>query len=107
MLWEDAINIFDQFIKEETPLDKLQVVLRTMKICSHIYHMASVKDNREMTFDEEMSMMTYIVSKSISAHKLYSNYQFIRLFNIELAHGDPLAMALSCIDAVIQYILKP
>jgi len=37
--------------------------------------MASVKDNREMTFDEEMSMMTYIVSKSISAHKLYSNYQ--------------------------------
>jgi len=32
MLWEDAINIFDQFIKEETPLDKLQVVLRTMKV---------------------------------------------------------------------------
>ncbi len=37
--------------------------------------MASLKDDREMTFDEEMSMLTYVISKSISAFKLYSNYQ--------------------------------
>ena len=37
--------------------------------------MASIKDDREMTFDEELVMVTYVVSKSVSAFRLFSNYQ--------------------------------
>lgn len=37
--------------------------------------MASIKDGREMTFDEEITMVTYVVAKSVSAFRLYSNYQ--------------------------------
>lgn len=74
LLWADAIASFDKFGKEETPFEKLSVVLRTVRICSHIYHMGCVKDNKEMSFDEEINMVTYVVSRSVSAFKLYSNY---------------------------------
>jgi len=36
--------------------------------------MASVKDGKDMTSDTEIPILTYIIYKSISAFKLYSNY---------------------------------
>ena len=33
-LWLDAICTFDKFSKEETPVDKLQVISRTLRIIS-------------------------------------------------------------------------
>ncbi|CDW80527.1 UNKNOWN [Stylonychia lemnae] len=105
-LWIDAISAFDKFSKEETPMEKLQVVLRTVQICSQVYHMANIKDNKEMTFDEEINMLTYVVYKSISAFKLYSNYQFIKLFNVELKNGNSFDKALNSLEAVISYILQ-
>lgn len=73
-LWRDAICTFDKFSKEETPNDKLDIVMRTIRICSHVYHMASIKEGREMTFDEEIQMLTYVITKSTSSQKLYSNF---------------------------------
>lgn len=73
-LWIDAISSFDKLSKEETPMEKLNVIMRTQMICSEVYHMASLKENREMTADDEPLMVTYVVSRSISAVKLYSNF---------------------------------
>jgi hypothetical protein len=42
-LWIDAISTFDKLTKEETPLDKLRVILRTVRICSSVFEMASLK----------------------------------------------------------------
>ena len=56
-------------------MDKLLVIQRTIRICAQIYHMASIKDDREMTAEEEIIMVTYVVSKSVSAFRLFSNYQ--------------------------------
>jgi hypothetical protein len=44
-LWLDAICTFDKFSKEETPVDKLQVISRTLRIVSQVFHMACIKDN--------------------------------------------------------------
>ena len=44
-LWLDAICTFDKFSKEETPVDKLQVISRTLRIISQVFHMACIKDS--------------------------------------------------------------
>lgn len=33
-LWQDAISTFDKFSKEETPVEKLNIIARTMRIIS-------------------------------------------------------------------------
>lgn len=73
-MWIDAIATFDKFCKEETPMEKLHVLLRTIRICSSIFEMASLKADEMMTADDELMMMTYVVSRSTSSSKLYSNY---------------------------------
>jgi hypothetical protein len=73
-LWLDAICTFDKFSKEETPVEKLMVIARTIRILHQIFHMARSK-GQGATADDEYAMLTYVVSKSISAFKLYSNFQ--------------------------------
>lgn len=43
-LWVEAISAFDMFCKEETPMEKLNVLLRTLRICSAVFEMATIKD---------------------------------------------------------------
>ena len=74
-LWLDAICTFDKFSKEETPVDKLNVIARTLRILAQVFHMACQKDDAQATADDEIPMLIYVVSKSISAFKLYSNFQ--------------------------------
>lgn len=74
-LWLDAICTFDKFSKEETPVDKLNVIARTLRILSQVYNMACAKEGQQATADDEYGMLTYVVSKSISSFKLYSNFQ--------------------------------
>lgn len=74
-LWLDAICTFDKFSKEETPVDKLSVIARTIRILSQIFNMACTKEGCQATADDEYAMLTYVVSKSISSFKLYSNFQ--------------------------------
>jgi hypothetical protein len=73
-LWIDAISTFDKLSKEETPMEKLNVILRTYTIISEVFHMASLKEGRQMDVEIEIPMMTYVISRSISAVKLYSNF---------------------------------
>ena len=73
-LWTDAISIFDKFALAETPLDKLSVLLRTIRVCSSVFQMASVKAGQMMTADDEFMMLIYIIAKSSAAKKLYTNY---------------------------------
>ena len=89
-LWQDAIGTFDKFCKEETPVEKLNVIARTLRILSQVFHMACAKDGAQATAEDEIPMLTYVVSKSISCFKLYSNFQFIKLFSWELKSGDNL-----------------
>ena len=105
-LWLDAICTFDKFSKEETPVDKLQVISRTLRIISQVFHMASTKDDSQATAEDELPMMLYVVSKSISAFKLYSNFQFIKLFSYDLKSGDILQRSLSILESVILSILN-
>ena len=51
-------------------------------------------------------MLIYVVSKSISAFKLYSNFQFIKLFSYDLRSGDNLQRSLSILESVILFILN-
>ena len=51
-LWFTPIRTFDKFIKEETPMEKTSVLLRTIQICASIYNMASMKTSQEMTADD-------------------------------------------------------
>lgn len=44
-LWLDAICTFDKFSKEETPVEKLMVIARTVRILNQIFHMASSKES--------------------------------------------------------------
>lgn len=74
-LWLDAICTFDKFSKEETPVDKLNVIARTLRILAQVFHMASTRDDGQATAEDEIPMLIYVVSKSISAFKLYSNFQ--------------------------------
>lgn len=74
-LWVDAICTFDKFSKEETPVDKLSVIARTMRILSLVYNMAFTKEGKNVSADDEYCLLIYVVSKSISSFKLYSNFQ--------------------------------
>ena len=102
----DAICTFDKFSKEETPVDKLQVISRTLRIISQVFHMACIKDNAQAAAEDELPMLIYVVSKSISSVKLYSNFQFIKLFSYDLRSGDNLQRSLSILESVILYILN-
>jgi Vacuolar sorting protein 9 (VPS9) domain len=86
-------------------VDKLSVINRTLNIISQVFRMASTKDNADVTADDELPMMIYVVSKSISAVKLYSNFQFIKLFSYDMKSGDNLQRALSILESVIVTIL--
>lgn len=73
-LWLDAICTFDKFSKEETPVDKLMVISRTLNILQQVFHMASISADAQASADDELPMLIYVISKSLSAFKLYSNF---------------------------------
>jgi hypothetical protein len=73
-LWLDAICTFDKFSKEETPVDKLMVISRTLNILQQVFHMASISADAHASADDELPMLIYVISKSLSAFKLYSNF---------------------------------
>ena len=104
-LWQDAICTFDKFSKEETPVDKLMVIARTMRILNQIFNMASIKEGKQAAAEEEYNMLTYVVSKSISAFKLYSNFQFIKLFGQGEGAANNLQRSLSTLESVIMIII--
>lgn len=42
-LWIEPIQIFDKFQAVETPLEKLNILLRTLRLCSQIFQLANHK----------------------------------------------------------------
>lgn len=87
------------------------MIMRTYRIVSEVFHMASLKENRQMTADDEIPMMQYVISRSISAVKLYSNFmyahltynihRFIKLFNVEIGQGTLKQKVLDMLELVI------
>ena len=59
-----------------------------------------------MTADDELNIFIYVVSKSISSYKLYSNFQFIKLFSYDLRSGDNIQRSLSILESIILFILN-
>jgi hypothetical protein len=74
-LWLDAICTFDKLIKEETPVDKLMVIARTINIINEVFRIVSVSNNTFIgSADDELSVLIYVISKSMTTVKLYSNF---------------------------------
>jgi hypothetical protein len=56
-------------------MEKLSILLRTINICSSVYTMACLKSSQLMVADDAQTMIIYVISRSNSQVKLFSNYQ--------------------------------
>jgi hypothetical protein len=66
-MWVDAITTFDKLVKEETPLDKLMVISRTINIIREIFGIVSISSGKNIGgVDDEYPVLLYVISKSLS-----------------------------------------